>query len=287
MNITTPDDTAAALARWQPNFGYLSAALKDWPSRRPLRIAVMGDFGAKAAKGLCQTGPALAQTARPLAVEFDSLDRALARVAPSLSLPLGPQGSTIDIRFGALDDFHPDALFDRLEIFRALAGVRQRLLSPTGFAAAAAELMQGSSGLPLPGGQPAAAAGWAPRMSDIGSRELSGVMTSPLPSGEPVLRPFMPGSITPPGPLRGLKVSLRRLSWAGWDIIYSATGAITSTLRPMPTKAMSLRDRFLSLSIMLPVARENIGVLPKADVFLKGEAVPGITGAPFLSSSSL
>ena len=162
MNITTPDDTAAALARWQPNFGYLSAALKDWPSRRPLRIAVMGDFGAKAAKGLCQTGPALAQTARPLAVEFDSLDRALARVAPSLSLPLGPQGSTIDIRFGALDDFHPDALFDRLEIFRALAGVRQRLLSPTGFAAAAAELMQGSSGLPLPGGQPAAAAGWAP-----------------------------------------------------------------------------------------------------------------------------
>ena len=141
----SPANPADAMATWRPNFGSLSAAYKDWDPSRPVRIAVLGDFAAAPGEGSERTGPTLAQASRPLAVEFDSLDRALARLAPRLSLPLGPQGSTIDIGFAALEDFHPDALFDRLEIFHALASLRQRLGSPTDFAAAAAELMQGAA----------------------------------------------------------------------------------------------------------------------------------------------
>lgn len=148
MNADLPANSADALAQWRPNFGYLPAAFKDWPKDRPVRIAVLGDFGAAAATGRLLTGDALAQAARPFAVEFDSVDVMLARLAPRLQLPLGPHGSTIEIGFNALEDFHPDALFDRLEIFRLLASLRQRLLSPATFAAAVAELMQGSAQAP-------------------------------------------------------------------------------------------------------------------------------------------
>ncbi len=150
----SPANPAEAMAAWRPNFGAVSAAYKDWDPSRPVRIAVLGDFGAVAGEGSVPSGQALAQAARPSAVEFDSIDRVLARLAPSLSLALGPQGSTIDIGFSAMEDFHPDALFDRLEIFRALAGLRQGLLSPTGFAAAAAKLMPGVAQAGAPPGDP-------------------------------------------------------------------------------------------------------------------------------------
>lgn len=145
MNADLSTRATDAPGRWAPNFGHFTAAFKDWPPSRPLRIAVLGDFGASAVRASLQMGQALAQAVRPFAVEFDSIDTLLARLAPRLSLPLGPGGSTVEIGFSALEDFHPDALFDRLEIFRALADMRRRLLSPTGFAAAAAELMQGAA----------------------------------------------------------------------------------------------------------------------------------------------
>ena len=148
MNTKLCAGAADAMAHWRPNFGYMTAAFKDWDPSRPVRLAVLGDFGASAAAGHVLAGPALVQAVRPFAVEFDSVDAVLARMAPRLSLPLGPGGSTVDMAFSALDDFHPDALFDRLEIFHALADLRQRLLSPTTFAAAAAELRQSPARLP-------------------------------------------------------------------------------------------------------------------------------------------
>ncbi|MBK9571848.1 MAG: type VI secretion system contractile sheath large subunit [Rhodoferax sp.] len=166
MNADLPASSADTLAQWHPNFGYLPATFKDWPKDRPVRIAVLGDFGASAAQGRLLTGEALAQAARPFAVEFDSVDVVLARLAPRLHLPLGPHGSTVEIGFDALEDFHPDALFDRLEIFRVLASLRQRLLSPATFAAAAAELMPGPAQAPAlvdtgPGASALAQAGTA------------------------------------------------------------------------------------------------------------------------------
>jgi type VI secretion system protein ImpC len=46
----------------------------------------------------------------------------------------------LTIGFNQLDDFHPDALYQRLEVFRALRRTRARLLNPASFAQAVAEL---------------------------------------------------------------------------------------------------------------------------------------------------
>lgn len=144
---TTPSSIqlADAIAQWLPNFGFVGAAPADWPQDRPLRLAVLGDFSAAGARGQVQAGTQLAGSVRAINVEFDSVDAALARLAPRLTLPLGPQGKGLEIHFESLDDFHPDALFDRLPIFKALADLRQRLLVPATFAAAAAELALPSS----------------------------------------------------------------------------------------------------------------------------------------------
>lgn len=159
MTVANPIPSSDATANWKPNFGCLPAAFKHWSADRPVRVAVLGDFGASAAQGRLLTGGPLAQAAPPLAVEFDTVDVLLARLAPSLRLPLGPHGATIDMAFCALDDFHPDALFDRLEIFAALASVRRRLLSVDTFADAAAELMRGATQATSTAAVPAAAAG--------------------------------------------------------------------------------------------------------------------------------
>ena len=97
----------------------------------PMRLLVMADFS-----GLpLGQRPALAQ--RPThRVDFDNLDAVLARLTPRLTLPAG------ELAFAALDDFHPDQLVARLDVFRSLRELRRRLIDPATFSQAAAELLQ-------------------------------------------------------------------------------------------------------------------------------------------------
>ena len=74
----------------------------------PFRLLVVGDFGARAARGLLETGAALAAR-KPLRVDADGLDEAMERIGPELKLAGGPT-----LRFRELDDFHPDRVFDRV-----------------------------------------------------------------------------------------------------------------------------------------------------------------------------
>lgn len=115
------------------------------PARRdptaPLRILVMADFSGR---GQREEAPAnlIDLGDRPLwNVDVDKLDAVMARIAPKLRLPLDPASDgAIAIGFSQLDDFHPDALYQRLELFQALRRTRARLLNPASFAQAAAEL---------------------------------------------------------------------------------------------------------------------------------------------------
>lgn len=87
----------------------------------PFRILILGDFGAP--------------TGRPVTVDRDNFDDVIARLGVSLKLPVAGE-----IRFGSLDDFHPDRLYARLDAFRALREARRRLEDPETFRSAAAEL---------------------------------------------------------------------------------------------------------------------------------------------------
>lgn len=80
----------------------------------PMRLLLIGDFsGHPAAKR-----PPLAT--RPiLRVDIDGFDTLMSRLAPRLRTAAGH-----DIAFATLDDFHPDALFARLDLFRALRAAR-------------------------------------------------------------------------------------------------------------------------------------------------------------------
>jgi type VI secretion system protein ImpC len=144
------------------NFSLSRRAVPRISNRGPMRLLVLGDFSALPAN----ERPALA-TRTTHRVDLDNLDETLRRLAPRTALDGG------EVAFAALDDFHPDRLFARLPVFRALRTLRQRLLDPAQCAQAAAELMQVSvvpvaaSALPaapnegllaqLLGGKPAAA----------------------------------------------------------------------------------------------------------------------------------
>ena len=73
----------------------------------PMRLLVLGDFSGKAAADR----PPLAH--RPTQqVDIDNLDDVVRRLEPRIRVPSG------EIHFTQIDDFHPDRLYTRLDLFR-------------------------------------------------------------------------------------------------------------------------------------------------------------------------
>ena len=106
----------------------------------PFRIAILGDFSGRANRGLSESGDALASR-RPRQIDRDNFDSVLAKIAPRLELaPAGEDGFRISLRFADLEDFHPDRVFERVEIFRKLRETRQKLSDSATFAKTASEL---------------------------------------------------------------------------------------------------------------------------------------------------
>jgi type VI secretion system protein ImpC len=102
---------------------------------QPMRILVAGDFSGRGSRG--ETQPGIAE--RPvLSIDIDNFDSILERIAPKIRVDLGDAAFTIPIE--DLDDFHPDSLYDKLDLFQELRKTRKRLMDPATFAEAAAEL---------------------------------------------------------------------------------------------------------------------------------------------------
>lgn len=130
---------------WSPNFGSLDATPPSWAPKRPVRIAVLGDFSGGAAAGRLETGSDLASR-KLLPVEFDNLEDTLARLGVKLSLPIGDGGAGVELEFNELDAFHPDQLYRDIGVFKALADLRKRLNNTATFAKAAAEVQSWAGG---------------------------------------------------------------------------------------------------------------------------------------------
>jgi type VI secretion system protein ImpC len=129
------------------NFEYRLGRSPEREARRieesPLRILVMGDFSGRGLRG-ADDGFDLANR-RAIAVDIDVYEAVFARIAPRLSLPAGPDAAATQIDFSRLDDFHPDALYERVPGFEALRDVRQRMQNPATFAEAAAAFRSGAA----------------------------------------------------------------------------------------------------------------------------------------------
>lgn len=103
-----------------------------------MRILLMGNFS-----GGTSTRSSTLASRKIYSVDVDNFDELISRFSPHLSLQIGDQaGSQIELDFNELDDFHPDALFKRLNLFRNLRELRNKLLSQNTFPQAAA-LLQG------------------------------------------------------------------------------------------------------------------------------------------------
>ncbi|MBL0089151.1 MAG: type VI secretion system contractile sheath large subunit [Ideonella sp.] len=130
---------------FSPDFASIGQSAPSWSAKRPLRLAILGDFSAGAARGRLDTGAALAKR-KPLKVEFDTIEQAMQRLQLSLTLPLGADQAPVTIELAELDAFHPDAIYSGVPLFAELAGLRKRLNNASQFAAAAAAVMAWAEG---------------------------------------------------------------------------------------------------------------------------------------------
>lgn len=106
----------------------------------PFRIAIFGDFSGRASRGVFDPGSALIAR-RPVLVDRDNFDEVLAGMGVEIHVPVaGKDSPPVAIRFTELDDFHPDTIFERLEVFQALRDTRTKLDDPRTFAKAAEEV---------------------------------------------------------------------------------------------------------------------------------------------------
>eukprot|EP01035_Chromulina_nebulosa_P063420 gene63420-86758_t len=124
---------------WQADFGRIETPPPQWAAKRPLRIALVGDFSAGALSGRVAPADELARR-KPMKVEFDTLEESLARLGPRLLLPIGTEGAAVEVQLSDVESFHPDSLYAQLEVFSALSSLRKRLNTPATFAKAAAEV---------------------------------------------------------------------------------------------------------------------------------------------------
>ena len=97
----------------------------------PFRVLVLGAFSGLSGRPVRER--------KPKRLELTELDDVMQRVAPRLELALAG-GVTVEVQFEELDDFHPDALFDKLPVFVASRQLRKQLDDPATFAMAAGQI---------------------------------------------------------------------------------------------------------------------------------------------------
>lgn len=134
---------------YEINFGSMRVGASRPTAKKSgnFRIAMLGDFSARANTGKLDTGASLAAR-KPLKVDCDNLDATLKRFGVKLRLPLGADGGVVELAVNSMDDLHPDQLYNSLPIFAEMSGLRQRLKTPSTFSKAAKEV-QGWAGVKL------------------------------------------------------------------------------------------------------------------------------------------
>ena len=114
----------------------------------PFRIAILGDFSGRAARGIRRSADELAALA-PMRVDRDELDRALDTLRPRLEIPTTLPGvPSLPIEFRRFEDFHPDALYERLPVFEELRELRRLAGDPGRFEGSAEAPDRSASGSP-------------------------------------------------------------------------------------------------------------------------------------------
>lgn len=110
-------------------------------SKTPFRILIMGDFSGRENRDQIGVKKSSLTDLKPLLVDRDTIDTLMAKLEVEIHLPiLGEKSPPVSILFSELEDFHPDALYQRLPVFQSLKETRKSLKTPSALAAFAEEL---------------------------------------------------------------------------------------------------------------------------------------------------
>nr|WP_245597002.1 type VI secretion system contractile sheath large subunit [Leisingera aquimarina] len=96
--------------------------------RKRFRLAILGDFSGRAAKGQLETGDALAAR-KAILLDPDTVEDVIESFATELVLSIGKDGAGIAVKLEDLDGLHPDELYENVELFSELVGLRKQLQS--------------------------------------------------------------------------------------------------------------------------------------------------------------
>jgi len=100
-----------------------------------MHVLVVGDFSGSANAGS-------RSDAVPTMIDVDNFDQILQSLRPTAVVDLREFGADeLALTFASLDDFHPDRLYDQLNLVRELRDSRERLTNPKSYAAEAARLL--------------------------------------------------------------------------------------------------------------------------------------------------
>ncbi len=105
----------------------------------PFRVLLLGDWSGRANRRTNASTDEL-MSYQPLFVDRDNLENLLSQLGARLSLQVTNGDEPLLIEFRQLDDFHPDSLFRRLDVFDSLRRLRARLQNPKTFTDAAVEV---------------------------------------------------------------------------------------------------------------------------------------------------
>ncbi len=104
----------------------------------PFRLLLLGDFSGRANRGVFAPG-AIRAGRGPVRVDRDNFEEVLEGLGAELRLGVaGNEGVPVTLRFEGLDAFHPDQIFERVELLRGLKETRERLDNTKTYEAAAA-----------------------------------------------------------------------------------------------------------------------------------------------------
>jgi len=116
------------------------SSIENHDSDTPFCIAVLGDFSGRFNQHPTVQKP-LAQR-KLIAIDRDNFDEVMAGFNLSLMiLPTEHLTDEVTIAINELDDFHPDSLYENLEVFSKLRSIRRRLQNNSSFDEAAREIM--------------------------------------------------------------------------------------------------------------------------------------------------
>lgn len=100
----------------------------------------MGDFSGRANRGVETDGSDIGQRML-FKVDRDSDEMVMEKMAVSIRLPAAGDGALpVDMTFSELDDFHPEQIYFRTDIFRKMKDVRNQLINPDTFSETASRL---------------------------------------------------------------------------------------------------------------------------------------------------